>query len=390
MRGVKMAEVVQTAGQFIIDRPRSSASAALRPNYCVWRARFTKLLLVCVWGLIFMGALVTSHDAGLAVPDWPTTYGHNMFLYPPSLWIDGIFYEHVHRLIASFVGFLTLIAAVWFAFKEPRVWVRRLAWVALAVVLVQGILGGLTVLYQLPDAISVSHALLAQTFMLIVLALAYSQSKELCEHRSQQRSPGGAISHKEMRAGFLLGLAVLAVLYIQLLTGAMMRHSASGLAVPDFPTMAGSWWPSLSAETLAKLDLMRAQLAPSWYIDRSPLSVYRLATHLAHRFWSLVTVLSLLFFILRCRSFRRHASNKGLSEASGILHKIALGAKLLSLLLLVQFSLGILTVLSVRHPYGTSMHVVCGALLLAAAGLQTLRFFVLSTTADSRALESAD
>jgi cytochrome c oxidase assembly protein subunit 15 len=94
---------------------------------------------VCVSLLILTGALVTSHDAGLSVPDWPTSYGENMFLFPPSLWIGPIFYEHVHRLIASGVGALTVILAVWIGWVDGRRWVRWLGYAALGAVIVQGL-----------------------------------------------------------------------------------------------------------------------------------------------------------------------------------------------------------------------------------------------------------
>ena len=114
-----------------------------------WFARF---VVACTVVLILAGSLVTSTDSGLAVPDWPTTYGWNMFTFPPSMWVGGIFYEHGHRLIASTVGFLTIILAAWLAIAEPRRWMKRLGIVALAAVILQGLLGGLTVMYFLPGA----------------------------------------------------------------------------------------------------------------------------------------------------------------------------------------------------------------------------------------------
>src|SRR6476646_6654250 len=124
--------------------------------------RFAKFLPACTILLILAGSLVTSHDAGLSVPDWPTSYGWNMFTFPPSMWVANIFYEHGHRLIASSVGFLTIILAVWLWLKEPRRWVRWLGVTALGTVIAQGLLGGLTVLFFLPAAISTAHAGLAE------------------------------------------------------------------------------------------------------------------------------------------------------------------------------------------------------------------------------------
>ncbi len=112
--------------------------------------RFAKFLVACTVLLILAGSLVTSHDAGLSVPDWPTSYGWNMFTFPPSMWVANILYEHGHRLIASTVGFLTIIMAVWLWIAEPRRWLRWFGVAALGSVIAQGLLGGLTVLFFLP------------------------------------------------------------------------------------------------------------------------------------------------------------------------------------------------------------------------------------------------
>ncbi len=119
--------------------------------------------------------MVTSKNAGLAVPDWPTTFGYNMFFFPFSKWIGGIFFEHVHRLIASTVGFLTIILAVWLWRSESRRWVRNLGYAALGAVVLQGVLGGLRVT-MLKDEIGIFHACLAQAYfgLLIVIALVTS------------------------------------------------------------------------------------------------------------------------------------------------------------------------------------------------------------------------
>src|SRR6476646_10088864 len=121
------------------DAPRSRALH----RYAVLTAAATLFLIVA-------GGLVTSTESGLSVPDWPLSYG---MLMPPM--VGGVFYEHGHRMAATTVGFLTLVLAVWTARAEPRPSVRRLAWGALAAVITQGVLGGLTVLYLLPTPVSV-------------------------------------------------------------------------------------------------------------------------------------------------------------------------------------------------------------------------------------------
>src|ERR1700742_5051645 len=108
------------------------------------------LVAVSTAVLIFAGSLVTSTNSGLSVPNWPTTYGWNMFTFPPSKWVGGIFYEHGHRLIASTVGFLTIVLAAWLWRVDPRRWMKWLGVLALVAVVLQGVLGGLTVLFFLP------------------------------------------------------------------------------------------------------------------------------------------------------------------------------------------------------------------------------------------------
>src|SRR5436305_8370539 len=119
--------------------------------------RFAKLVAACTVVLVLAGSFVTSTGSGLAVPDWPTTYGWNMFTFPPSKWVGGIFYEHGHRLIASGVGFLTIILAAWLWFAEPRRWMKRLGAIALVSLILQGVLGGLTVRDFLLAPISTDH-----------------------------------------------------------------------------------------------------------------------------------------------------------------------------------------------------------------------------------------
>src|SRR6202171_6706615 len=126
--------------------------------------RFAWLTAVATLFLICSGGMVTSKGVGLAVPDWPTTFGYNMFLFPVSKWVGGIFFEHVHRLVASTVGFLTIILAIWLWRGESRCWLRNLGFAALGAVILQGVLGGLRVTL-LKDEIGVFHACIAQGFL---------------------------------------------------------------------------------------------------------------------------------------------------------------------------------------------------------------------------------
>src|SRR3954466_16184262 len=133
--------------------------------------RYATFVMLCTVLLIAAGGMVKSTGSGLSVPDWPTTYGWNMFTFPLKHWVGGIRYEHSHRLIASTVGFLTIILAVWTWRAESRAWVRRLGFAALGAVILQGVLGGITVLFFLPPAISIAHAGLAQLFFCLTVTM---------------------------------------------------------------------------------------------------------------------------------------------------------------------------------------------------------------------------
>src|SRR5215470_10268056 len=154
-------------------QPASRNSAVTDRRFSKWLNRFAWLTCVATLLLICSGGMVTSKNVGLAVPDWPTTFGYNMFLFPVSKWIGGILFEHTHRLMGSLVGFLTIILAVWLWFSEDRRWVRNLGVIAVAGVILQGILGGLRVT-MLKDEIGIFHACVAQAFLglLAVIALA--------------------------------------------------------------------------------------------------------------------------------------------------------------------------------------------------------------------------
>ncbi|MGH9366607.1 MAG: COX15/CtaA family protein, partial [Thermoanaerobaculia bacterium] len=174
--------------------------------------RFAVAVALSTVCLIVAGGLVTSTESGLSVPDWPTTYGQNPFTFPVSQWVGGIRFEHTHRLIASAVGALTIVLAVWLARREPRAWVRRLGYIAVATVVAQGVLGGLTVLFLLPTAISVAHACLAQTFFCLTVTLAVMTSPRWRDGVAGEASAVG-------RAAAVTA----ALIFLQLVVGAVMR-----------------------------------------------------------------------------------------------------------------------------------------------------------------------
>src|SRR5215212_8025575 len=197
--------------------------------------RFSKLLAASTVVLILAGSLVTSHDAGLSVPDWPTSYGWNMFTFPPSMWVANILYEHGHRLIASTVGFLTIIMTVWLWKAEPRRWLRWFGVATLGSVVAQGLLGGLTVLFFLPAAISTAHAGLAEIFFCMTVAIAIFTSPGWMLGYGVGAADGGPTGPPLRR----LATTATVVIYTQILVGATMRHTGAGLAIPDFPLMFG-------------------------------------------------------------------------------------------------------------------------------------------------------
>lgn len=184
--------------------------------------RFAVILACWTFLLIIAGALVTSNDAGLSVPDWPTSFGS--WYKIPKL-VGGVQFEHTHRMIAQIAGLLTIVLAVWTWRVERRRWMRILAYAALGTVIAQGVLGGITVLFYLPPAVSSGHAALAQTFFCIAVAMALFTSRKWIEEHPRvefdQRRP----------SLFTLTLLSIFVLYVQLILGAMFRHH--GL----------SWWP---------------------------------------------------------------------------------------------------------------------------------------------------
>jgi cytochrome c oxidase assembly protein subunit 15 len=298
--------------------------------------RFSKFLVVCTVLLILAGSLVTSHDAGLSVPDWPTSYGWNMFTFPPSMWVANIFYEHGHRLIASTVGFLTIILAVWLWLADPRSWLRWFGVAALGAVIAQGILGGITVLYFLPDAVSTAHAGLAEIFFCMIVAIALFTSPQwIAGYGTAEAVPYQDARELDDARLRRLATATTVLIYVQILIGATMRHTGAGLAIPDFPWMFG-------------------RVVPDHWSGA-------IAVHFAHRAGALVVTGAIV--MASGYVWSRHRRRRELTRPAALL--IALVA--------AQLTLGALTVLSQRHPWINSFHVVGGALVLTTSLVLTLR-----------------
>lgn len=177
--------------------------------------RFTVFVTCATLFLIVAGALVTSHDAGLAAPDWPLSYGQ---VFPKM--VGNLFWEHGHRMVATAVGFLTIILNLWLWRREPRAWVRRLGLFALLMVIAQGLLGGLTVRLLLPLWVSSAHACLAQLFFCTLVSLSVFTAPDWQQERETIEEAGGwSVRY--------LAVAAFALTFVQLALGATLRHSAT-------------------------------------------------------------------------------------------------------------------------------------------------------------------
>jgi heme a synthase len=287
--------------------------------------RFAKLVAGCTVLLVLAGSLVTSTDAGLSVPDWPTSYGWSMFTFPPSKWVGGIRYEHPHRLIASTVGLLMIVLAAWLWRADPRGWMKRLGATALGAVILQGVLGGVTVLFFLPPAVSTAHAALAEIVLCLTVAIALFTSEGWT-------GGAGRVDDVWLRR---VATGTTLLIFVQMLLGATMRHTGAGLAIPDFPLMFGG-------------------VVPDHWDSK-------IAIHFSHRVGALVVVLAIA--ASSGRVWWHHKGNSALVGPAG----------LLVLLVAIQVTLGALTVLSQRNVWINSVHVVCGALVLATSLVLTLR-----------------
>jgi cytochrome c oxidase assembly protein subunit 15 len=273
--------------------------------------------------LIFVGGLVTSTASGLAVPDWPLSFGQ---VFPPM--VGGVLFEHGHRMVAAFVGMLTVTLVVLYTRWEPRPWVRWLARGALGVVIVQGLLGGLTVLLRLPTAVSVTHACLAQTFLCLVVTLAVWTTPGWQAHEATLVTSASPSLHTLTR------LAT-GMIFVQLLLGALMRHTGAGLAIPDFPLAFGRLIP--------------------------PLTSPGVALHFLHRVGAVAVAAAIAWSVGRVFTTYR---------AEPLLRRPAV---LLAVLLLAQLALGALTIWTQRGVIPMTAHVAVGAAVLSTSLILALR-----------------
>jgi cytochrome c oxidase assembly protein subunit 15 len=291
-----------------------------------WLHLYTRLLVAATLVLVTAGGMVTSTGSGLAVPDWPTTYGQNMFTFPFSRMVGGIFYEHGHRLIASMVGLLTIGLVIFLHRVERRPWVRRLGWLALGAVILQGLLGGITVVYLLPDAISISHAGLAQIFFGLTVTIALVTSRGWLDPATT------AVADSSLARRLVV---MTSLVYVQILIGATMRHTGAGLAIPDFPLAFGGVLP------------------PIW---TAPIAV-----HFAHRIGALI--ITIVVLANAAHIWSRHAARPALVHP----------AWLLVIAVALQVALGATVVLSGKQEIVNTLHVAVGSIVLGTSLVLTLR-----------------
>jgi cytochrome c oxidase assembly protein subunit 15 len=294
-----------------------------RPAYRAALHRYAVVVAVATAALLFIGGLVTSTGSALSVPDWPLSFGQ---VFPRMT--GGVLFEHGHRMVAATVGLLTVVLAVWLWRAEPRRWVRRLGGAALAAVVLQGALGGITVLLKLPVAVSVAHAGLAEIYFCLTAAIALVTSPGWLE----APEPVADAGRPSVRA---LGAATVGLVYLQVLAGALVRHTGAGLAIPDFPLAFGRLWP--------------------------PVASGLVAYQLLHRVGALVVAACASWTV--AATLRRHGDVPALRRP----------ALALALLLAWQIYLGAAIIWTRRAVVPTTTHVLSGALVLVTSLVLALR-----------------
>ena len=323
--------------------------------------RLALLTAAATFPLIFMGGLVTSKQAGMSVPDWPNSYGYNMFLFPIRLWTGGIFFEHLHRLMASAVGFMAIILTIAAWKMEDRKWVRWLATGVLGMVIFQGVLGGLRVVLVKLN-LAIVHACVAQAFFCLASLVAVVTSHWWMEAPDFS---GLAVGGDKL---IRVGIIAVALIYTQLIVGAVMRHYEAGLAVTDMPLIYGKIIPPINAQELREINNRRMRegehlgTIETLRFDQATgrVTLGQIWIHVAHRLGALVVTGALLTLIILV--LRRHH-----------LAGLTAPAMLLIGLLLTQLTLGVLTVLLHKPADVASAHVAVGALTLMTTFVLTAR-----------------
>ena len=313
-----------------------------------WPHRLAVLTALATFPLIFMGGLVTSHAAGMSVPDWPNSYGYNMFLFPPRLWVGGILYEHVHRLMGSLVGFLSIGMTIVAWRLEPRRWARWLMTAVLGMVIVQGVLGGLRVVLVQLD-LAIVHACVAQAFFCLATLAAVVTSQWWFAAPDLSGSAAGPAGRRVVVAAVVTA----AIVYTQLIVAATMRHFGAGLAIPSLILPYGHVLPPTTAAQLltdnhtrvVSLGLGRVSLGQIWLAY-------------AHRVGAVVVSLAVAALVALIWTASRRLRGFAVTLVG---------------LVLLQITLGLLTVYYRKPADVASLHVAVGALVLVTAFVIAVR-----------------
>ena len=321
--------------------------------------------------LIGFGGLVTSKGVGMAVPDWPNTFGYNMFLVPFDEWLGkfGIFEEHSHRLVASFVGLLTLVLATWLWVKDSRKWVRLLGIGALVLVVAQGVLGGLRVT-EINQNLGLIHGAVAQLFLILVCGIALVTSSWW---RRVNVSEADGASFEALK-GILV--AVICLVFVQLLLGATMRHQHAGLAIWDFPLAHGQVWPATDEASVAQYNKNRYELQKSLHAQNRlydaegnpktylasgyDILSWHVWLQMLHRLGAVATLVLVVALVVKARRWLGQA------------HSFTKAGYTLLAMIVAQAGIGIWTILSNKAADVATGHVVLGAACLALSSLLLL------------------
>ena len=336
-----------------------------------WLHRFAVVTALATLVLIGFGGLVTSKGVGMAVPDWPNTFGYNMFLVPFDEWLGkfGIFEEHSHRLVASFVGLLTVVLAAWLWVKDSRKWVRLLGIGALVMVVAQGVLGGLRVT-EINQNLGLIHGAVAQLFLILICGIALFTSSWW---RRVSVSEADGVSFNALKGTLV---AVICLVFVQLLLGATMRHQHAGLAIWDFPLAHSQVWPATDEASIARYNENRVELQRNLHVQnqlydangnpqvflasgREILS-WHIWLQMLHRLGAMATLALSVVFVVKARRWlgQAHAFTKA-------------GYTLLGMIV-AQAGMGIWTILSNKAADVATGHVVLGAACLALGSLLLL------------------
>jgi len=310
-----------------------------RPRYRWPLHRFACFCAGSVLFLICIGGMVTSNNAGMSVPDWPNSYGYNMFLFPWNAWVGGIFFEHSHRLAATGVGTLTIILAVWLCFQE-RIWLRWVGGGAVLLVILQGVIGGLRVIKSL-DWLGVPHAFLGQSYFVYMALIALFTSRWWIQGATGRTAPKwtGRV------------LIICGLILCQLLLGATMRHEHAGLSIDDFPLAYGQAWPKTDQASLDTYN--RERLSRNEYAT-SPLYIN---IQMAHRVGAVLITVAIL------------AAAAGMWLTPGTSPMLRGWSAAWVGLVFLQFLLGACTIWTNKAADVATAHVATGALTLVLGAL---------------------